>query len=235
MRRTILVPLDGSAGSETALFRAAELARGHGGALRLRLLHVAPSPGSVRAPDGRVLAYADQVAERVAVDVRAYLTSAAAAVAEVDIEVVVGFGDPAEEILWQAQNPDVRLVAMATHRRAGLHRLMEGSVAERIARAAPVPVLLVEHGERQAWEEASALAAGPAGGHAVRRRFWCGWSGRDVEVAFVERGFPGIPWAVAVRSCSAFDPPTAIECRRQCVDAAFRRQWAPALPVYGRN
>jgi nucleotide-binding universal stress UspA family protein len=230
MRRTMLVPLDGSAGSETALFRAAEVARGNCGTLRL--LHVAASPGPVRAPDGRVLAYADDVAARVAADVRAYLTSAAAAVPDVDSELVVGFGDATEEILWQAGKPDVCLIVMATHRRAGLRRLLEGSVAEPIARVAPVPVLLVEHGERLAWD--AAAAARPAG-HVVGRHFWCGLSGRDVEVEFVERGLPGIRWDRTVRSCTAFDPPTAVECHRRCVDAGFRQQWAPALPLHSRT
>jgi nucleotide-binding universal stress UspA family protein len=230
MRQTMLVPLDGSAGSETALFRAAELARGNGATLRL--LHVAPSPGPVRAPDGRVLAYADDVAARVAADVRAYLTSAAATVSDVDSELVVGFGDATEEILWQAGKPDVCLIVMATHRRAGFRRLLEGSVAEPIARTAPVPVLLVEHGEQTARD--AAAAARPTG-HVVDRRFWCAASGRDVEVAFVERGLPGIRWARTVRSCTAFNPPTAVECRHQCVDAAFRRQWTPALPLHSRT
>lgn len=65
-----------------------------------------------------------------------------------------------------------------------------------------------------------------------RRRFWCAWSRREVEVEFETRGLPGFRRVVTVRSCSAFDPPTAIECRRRCLDAAFRRQWEPPLPVY---
>ncbi|HUF35573.1 MAG TPA: hypothetical protein VMN37_06460 [Gemmatimonadales bacterium] len=62
-----------------------------------------------------------------------------------------------------------------------------------------------------------------------RRRFWCGLSERDVEVEFEESGFPGFSWASVVRSCSAFDPPTAVTCERRCVDAGFRRRCAPAL------
>jgi nucleotide-binding universal stress UspA family protein len=231
MRRTIVVPLDGSPGSELALVPAAELARAHGATLRL--LHVAPSPTAAVALDGLMLEYADQVAERIRHDVRAYLTSAAAAVSGMPAELVVRFGDPADEIVREARTDGVYLVLMATHRRSGLRRLLEGSVAEGVAAAASVPVLLVDHGQRQAVGES--VGGGAAGRRIVRRRFWCAWGGRDVEVEFVERGLPALPWATAVRSCSAFDPPTAIECRRQCVDVAFRRQWAPALPIYSHR
>lgn len=64
-----------------------------------------------------------------------------------------------------------------------------------------------------------------------RRRFWCAQSRRDVEVEFEEHGLPGFRRAVAVRSCSVFDPPTAVRCKRRCLDAAYRRQWEPTLPV----
>ncbi|HEV8310281.1 MAG TPA: universal stress protein [Methylomirabilota bacterium] len=235
-RKRILVPLDGSPGSEVALFHAAELARAE--RATLHLLHVTAPVRATVAPDGRVLAYADQVAARVAQDVRAYLTEAAAAVSDVDVELAVRFGDPADEILWEAKSGRIDLIAMATHRRTGLRRLVMGSVAERVVRAAPVPVLLMEHGEELvgAKSERAEADAGraPAGvrGRVVRRRFWCASRRRDVEVEFVERGLPGFAVAVAVRSCSAFDPPTAIDCRRQCADAAFRRQWEPPLPLY---
>ena len=61
-----------------------------------------------------------------------------------------------------------------------------------------------------------------------RRRFWCALSRRDVEVEFAARGLPGFR-RVAVRSCSQFEPPTAVACRRACVDVAFRRRWEPSL------
>jgi hypothetical protein len=66
-----------------------------------------------------------------------------------------------------------------------------------------------------------------------RRRFWCGRAGREVEVAFEERGLPGLPYAVSVKSCSVFDPSSAVSCGRQCLDAGFRRQWPAALPILG--
>jgi hypothetical protein len=63
-----------------------------------------------------------------------------------------------------------------------------------------------------------------------RHRFWCAQSRREVEVEFEVRGLPGFR-KMTVRSCSVFDPPTAVRCRRRCVDIAFRRQWEPPLPI----
>jgi len=57
---------------------------------------------------------------------------------------------------------------------------------------------------------------------AERWSFWCAIAGRDV-VAEARGG--------CVQSCSAFEDPTAITCARRCADAAFRRQWPPALPL----
>lgn len=55
-----------------------------------------------------------------------------------------------------------------------------------------------------------------------RRRFWCAQVQREVEVEFEERGFIGFRRAVAVRSCSVFDPPTQARCQRSCLDRDAR-------------
>jgi hypothetical protein len=66
-----------------------------------------------------------------------------------------------------------------------------------------------------------------------RRRLWCAQRRREVEVVLDERGLPGFRHAVAVRRCSAFDPPTAITCRRRCLHPEYQLKWAfqvPGLP-----
>jgi nucleotide-binding universal stress UspA family protein len=55
---------------------------------------------------------------------------------------VVSEEDPATGILAQADKLEVDLVALATHGRTGLARILEGSVAEAVLRKAPVAVLL---------------------------------------------------------------------------------------------
>jgi nucleotide-binding universal stress UspA family protein len=59
-------------------------------------------------------------------------------------------GDPAAEILRLAQEARVDLIVMGMHGRTGLGRLLMGSVAERVVRQAPCPVLTVKVPQRQA-------------------------------------------------------------------------------------
>jgi nucleotide-binding universal stress UspA family protein len=54
----------------------------------------------------------------------------------------VAQGDPAEAILARIESFRASLVAMATHGRTGLNRWVRGSVAERVLRRCPVPLLL---------------------------------------------------------------------------------------------
>ncbi len=59
------------------------------------------------------------------------------------VKLEAHFGDPAQRIVQYANEEAGSLVAMATHGRSGLSRLVMGSVAERVLRGASVPVLLL--------------------------------------------------------------------------------------------
>jgi nucleotide-binding universal stress UspA family protein len=59
------------------------------------------------------------------------------------VSVAVRFGDPIEEIVRFVETEGVGLVAMATHGRTGLSRLVTGSVAEGVLHRLQVPVLLM--------------------------------------------------------------------------------------------
>lgn len=58
-------------------------------------------------------------------------------------ETVVTSGDPASEIVRAVREQNADLVMMATHGRMGLSHLILGSVAERVVRESPRPVLTV--------------------------------------------------------------------------------------------
>lgn len=57
--------------------------------------------------------------------------------------ISVHFGSPVEEIVSVARDSNVDLVAMMTHGRQGLSRVLSGSVAEEVVRQLAIPVMLV--------------------------------------------------------------------------------------------
>ncbi|RJR21070.1 MAG: universal stress protein [Desulfobacteraceae bacterium] len=52
-------------------------------------------------------------------------------------------GDAAEEIIRYVESQKIDLVVMGTHGRKGLDRIMFGSVAERVIKSSPAPVLSI--------------------------------------------------------------------------------------------
>jgi nucleotide-binding universal stress UspA family protein len=57
----------------------------------------------------------------------------------------VATGDPANAIVQAAQDLGVDLIVMATHGRTGLQHVFLGSVAEKVIRHAPCPVLAIRY------------------------------------------------------------------------------------------
>jgi nucleotide-binding universal stress UspA family protein len=138
--RRILVPLDGSELAAAALAPAAALATLAGA--RLTLLDVVgPAIPELRAYEIAQLPEGD---EALAEQSRIYLTRQADALREqgLEVETRVAFGSPAAQIV-AAASEGADLIAMATHARGGLDRLVVGSVADDVLHTAPVPLLLV--------------------------------------------------------------------------------------------
>jgi nucleotide-binding universal stress UspA family protein len=65
----------------------------------------------------------------------------------VAVTTTVREGRPADEILAHAREINADVVATGTRGRHGEHRLLVGSVAERVVRSSPVPVLTVRRPE----------------------------------------------------------------------------------------
>lgn len=74
-----------------------------------------------------------------------YLTETVGRMAPGDtaLEKVVLVGRAADKLAEYAEANDVDLILMATHGRSGVSRWVRGSVADRILRAASVPVLMI--------------------------------------------------------------------------------------------
>ena len=61
-----------------------------------------------------------------------------------DVRQVVRQGEPYREIVRYATEENIDLILMATHGRTGLSHVLLGSVAEKVVRHSPVPVLTVK-------------------------------------------------------------------------------------------
>jgi nucleotide-binding universal stress UspA family protein len=140
--KNILVPTDFSAGSDAAIAYAFELADALGASLHL--LHVLENPFATGAymemyapPPGDYFADLERQA-----DARLRGSLSDAQKARVRVDFSTRMGSAAAEILDRLEEaPQIDLVVMATHGRGGVARLMMGSVAEKIVRSAPCPVL----------------------------------------------------------------------------------------------
>ncbi len=64
-----------------------------------------------------------------------------------DVSVAIHFGKPAEEIVELAELQDVSLVAMASHGRAGVKRLLQGSVTEDVLHHLSIPMMIINVAE----------------------------------------------------------------------------------------
>ena len=130
----VLVPLDGSPWAEEAVEHAISLAHD----AELVLLHVV-TPVFYVAPDAEPYPTDDLNAEE------AYLTEVAGRLRGRGLVTearVVTHPQPAQAILECAADVRADLIAMETHGRTGVSRLLLGSVSDKVLRASPVPVLM---------------------------------------------------------------------------------------------
>lgn len=136
----ILVPTDGSDHAQRAADHAATLARAFDAAVHLvSVVDIDEAAGPFSA-GGLDEAYVDQLTEsgRSTVD---GVASRLDGVETVRTEVLTG--RPADSIVEYVTESAIDLVCMGTHGRTGLGRYLTGSVAERVLRHAPVPVMTV--------------------------------------------------------------------------------------------
>lgn len=136
MYTRILVPLDGSELAEAVLPHAQALAKSTGAELvllRVAFAHIIPGIDPIEAQVAAVHEAEDYVA--------AAAEPLQAQGGKVDAKV--RYGDPVDEILDHVARDHIDLIAMATHGRTGIKRVVLGSVAENVLRRASVPVLLV--------------------------------------------------------------------------------------------
>jgi nucleotide-binding universal stress UspA family protein len=139
---TILVPTDFSEAAEQALQAAIELARIWTSSIEL--LHVSDDPTFVAMPPGGILPFPVDLDESMSKD-NDQLTKAAERVRRLGIECTTSTssGRTHVEIVDHAIKVSAGLITMGTHEHHGVSSTFLGSVAEKVLRHAPCPVLVV--------------------------------------------------------------------------------------------
>lgn len=152
--KRVLVPLDGSAVAEGVLPLLESIA----GPLDLevtllRVLQPLP-PEIIEGTKHLVL---EDVPARFE-EARGYLLTIARALEATGVRVAVDVrrGEPVAEILDAVKAAKADLVAMTTHGRSGIGRLLFGSVAEAVLRHSDVPVFMMKLTEKAAAKQAAA-------------------------------------------------------------------------------
>jgi nucleotide-binding universal stress UspA family protein len=140
----ILVPVDFSPHAEHAFTYATTLAERFGA--KLALLYVVDDSFVTGGWSSEI--YVPNVPELMEnliadADRRLATLKASAAALGLTVETAVIRGRPAPAIVEHAKNGGFDLIVMGTHGRTGVSHVVMGSVAERVLRKAPCPVLTV--------------------------------------------------------------------------------------------
>ena len=141
MYKRVMVPLDGSRLAEGILPFILQIA----GPLDLEVVLVRvvqPIPPQALEGTGHVVL--DDVPARLR-EAREYLAPVAADLRGRGVRLTTDarHGDPVAELVAAARDAGADLIAMTTHGRSGVGRLLFGSVAEAVLRQANVPVLMM--------------------------------------------------------------------------------------------
>lgn len=127
MKRTILIPIDGTeSADETALYAESLCPKSE---TRIVLLHVTPAVNTVNA----------------SIDHVPNVKTIYEALTKGDwaVETEVRMGDPIFEILKMAILLPATMILMSTHGRSGIDRIRDGSVTEQVLKQSPCPVFIL--------------------------------------------------------------------------------------------
>lgn len=143
--KKILVPTDFSEHSQKAMFYGAELAKKFGA--ELHLLHAIEMTPLMYGEGAYAIPEAENEIEAAA---RSQLEGLLAD-ADGDLKVVrkIQQGHPFVETIRYARENEICLIVIGTHGRGPVAHMFLGSVAEKVVRKAPCPVLTVREGEHE--------------------------------------------------------------------------------------
>lgn len=222
----ILVPLDGSRLADGVLAHVRRLARAE--PTEVTLLHVVPE----------YLSAADEQARRREVEEHLWALERLLVGEGVEVHrAVVVAPDEAERIVETARTQGFDLIAMSTHGRTGVDRWVRGSVAEKVLRAATVPVyaanprgLVVEDDHVGGWTRLLVPLDGSERATRVLPlvgRF-AQSAGLDAEIVLLHVDEPDVPGVhpvgeVAVRQAQARAEAALATCRARLQHSGLER------------
>jgi nucleotide-binding universal stress UspA family protein len=140
----VLVPVDLSEASLHAVRLAVNMARASGATLTLLHVGVVPVSPIAETWTPSVSAPLVELKDPMVLEARLALERIRREEVPTDIDarLVVREGFVPEEIVAEAKHGGHDLVVMGTHGHTGLERVLLGSVAERVIRSCPIPVLV---------------------------------------------------------------------------------------------
>lgn len=144
MYNKILVPTDGSEGMLPIIDHAIELVE-----LHEATLHAIYVVNTTSMNDLPMESTWEGLSRALEEEGRAALDAVEERAVGIPVETMLLEGSPANEIVEYAEGEDCDVIVMGTHGRSGVDRLLLGSVAERVVRTSPVPVLTVRVNEGQ--------------------------------------------------------------------------------------
>jgi nucleotide-binding universal stress UspA family protein len=148
MYKKILVPLDGSEIAECVLGHIKNLSQG-AEAPEIVLFRVCEPPVILADfPATLQEKWEDHVKEEtdhMKQQCSLYLNEVEKRLKEAGLMIITqtALGKPAEEIIEYAAKNNVDVILMATHGRSGISRWAYGSIADKVLRSSPVPVMII--------------------------------------------------------------------------------------------
>jgi len=142
MFEKILVPVDFSEYKDEILEYATEIARRFDSSLHL--LHVIPTMDYFTPYESFITPENVEAAQKaIEAEVKKQMEETAGQISGIAVTRAVRTGAAFVEITQYAESEGINLIVMGTHGRGGIEHLLLGSVAGRVIRRAPCPVLTI--------------------------------------------------------------------------------------------
>ncbi len=136
-KKSVLVPIDFSEWSYSAIAPAREYVADESA---LKLIHVL----TPLHPADPAAMWNTLDNEQRKQKVKSFLGSKLDEMGYKEIQIEVAIGDPSTQIVDYAKEIEADLIVMPSHGRKGMSRFLLGSVAERVVRLSPCPVLVLK-------------------------------------------------------------------------------------------